>query len=98
MLTVHTLVLENRNFVHYRVHNSPQLFPIRSQINPLHTLPTDFRGLHSKLIPYLRLGLPSDLFLSGFCIKTLYASLLTIRATCPAHLDFPYLVTRILFP
>ena len=47
------------------------------------------------LSSHLRLGLPSDLFPTGFPTKTLYIHLLTpIRATCRAHLD---LITRIIF-
>jgi hypothetical protein len=52
---------------HYRVHNSPPLVPIASQINSIHTIPfslslskTHFNIVHSHL------GLPSGLFTSGF--------------------------------
>ena len=39
------------------------------------------------LSSHLRLGLPSDLFASGFPTKTLYTHLLSpMRSTCPVHL------------
>jgi hypothetical protein len=38
------------------------------------------------LSTHLRLGLPSGLFPSGFPTNILHAFLLSIRATCPAHL------------
>jgi hypothetical protein len=69
--------------VHYRVHNSPPLVPILSQINPVHTTPSYVLILSF----HLRLGLPSGLFPSGFPIKILYAFLFSpIRATWPSHL------------
>jgi hypothetical protein len=60
--------------VHYRVHNSPPLVPILSQIDPVHTITCYLR---SMLIfsTHLRLGLPSGLFPSGFPTNILHAFL-----------------------
>jgi hypothetical protein len=44
--------------VHYRVHNSPPLIPILSQITPAHTTPSHLSKIHSNII---RLGLSSGL-------------------------------------
>jgi hypothetical protein len=57
--------------VHYRVHKSPPLVPILSQINPVHTNPSYLR--FTILLPtHLRLVLPSGLFLSGFPTSIVY--------------------------
>jgi hypothetical protein len=62
-------ILRNQK-VHHRVHKSPPLVPILSQIDPVHTI-----SLRSILIlsTHLRLGLPSGLFPSGFPTNILYA-------------------------
>jgi hypothetical protein len=54
--------------VHNRVHKSSPSAPILSQIKPIRT----------KCSTYLRLGLPGDLFPSGFHTKILYAFLLSL--------------------
>jgi len=66
---------------------------ILSQINSVHA-PSHCQKSH-LLSYYLRLGLPSGLFPSGFPIKTLYTPLLShIRATCSAHLILLDLINR----
>jgi hypothetical protein len=61
--------------VHYRVHKSPPLVPILSQINPVHTTPSRLSKIHFNIVHPLRLGIPSGLFPSGFPTNILYAFL-----------------------
>jgi hypothetical protein len=80
--------------LHYRVHKSPPLVPILSQMIPVHTTPSYFSDL--LLSYHLRLGLSNVLFPSGFPIKIPYAVLLSLMlATCPSYLillDFTILI------
>ena len=63
--------------VNYRIHKCPPPFPILSQINPFHTShPTSWRSI-LILSSHLHLGLPSDIFPSGFPTKALYTPLLS---------------------
>jgi len=63
------------------------------QSTPLY--PTSWRSI-LILSSHLRLGLPSDLFPSGFPSKTFYTPLLfPISATCPVHLTLLDFIIRI---
>jgi len=54
---------------HYRVHNTPPLVPVLSQMTPVHNLQPYFSKVHLILSSHLRLGLPSGLLLSGFSVN-----------------------------
>ena len=89
-------ILQNPN-VHYHIHKYPPCVSILSQFDPVHTPTSHFLKIHLNTIPHLSLGLPSDVFTSGFPTKTLYTSLLSPkRATCPAHLILLDCVSAIL--
>jgi hypothetical protein len=60
--------------MHYRVHKSPPLFPIRSQINPLHTLPPYLYKIHFNIFSPITPS--SSAWSSGLLTKILYAFLL----------------------
>ena len=63
-------ILWNPKF-HYRIYKCPPPVPVFSQFNPVHAAhPTSWRYIW-LLSSHLGLGLPSDLFLSGFPTKTL---------------------------
>jgi hypothetical protein len=57
--------------IHYRVHKSPPLVPILSQINPVNTTQSYLRSI-LILSTHLQLGLPSDLFPSGLPTNILH--------------------------
>jgi hypothetical protein len=52
--------------VHHRVHNSPPLVPILSQMNPVHALTYYLLEIHFNIISDIALVLPSAVFPSGF--------------------------------
>ena len=72
------------------------LYSEADQSSPYHH-PTPWRSI--LILPSnLRLGLPSDLFPSGFPTKILYTFALSpISATCSAHFILLDLTTRIIF-
>jgi hypothetical protein len=72
--------------VHYRVHKSPSLVSILSQIDPVHTTPDYLRSI-LILSTHLRLRLPSGPFPSGFPTNILYAFLFphSCYMPCPSH-------------
>jgi hypothetical protein len=82
--------------VHYRFHKSPPLVPIRSQIHLVHITPSYLSKIHFNIIHPHTSWSSCGLFLSGFRTKILYVFLFSsIRATCPAHLIFLYLIIPI---
>jgi hypothetical protein len=83
--------------VHCRVHKSPPIVPILSQIDPVNTTPPISLRSILTLSTNLRLHLPTGLFPSGFPTNILHAFLFSpIRTTCPGHLILLVLIILIM--
>jgi hypothetical protein len=84
--------------VHYRVHKSPPLDPIPSQLNPVRpSIPVSLRS-SLMLSSHLRLGLSSGILPSGIPTKTLQTPLPSpMHATSPAHLILLDLINLTIF-
>jgi hypothetical protein len=81
--------------VHYRVHKSPPLATILSQMQKVHSVSPEFILILSS---YLHLALLSGLFPPGFPTKVFYAFIIArMRATCLVYLILFQLITLIVF-
>jgi hypothetical protein len=83
--------------VYYRVHKSPSLVHILSEVDPVHTTPSCLRSIltWSK---HLRLILPTGLLSSDFSTNHQYAFVFfSIHATCHCHFIIFDLITAIMF-
>jgi len=83
--------------IHYRIHKCLPTAPILSQLDPVHTHTSHFLNIHLNTIIPSKPGSPKWSLSFRFPTKTLFTPLLpTIRATCPAHPIF-YFIIRTIF-
>lgn len=83
--------------VHYRIQNSPPLFPILSHTNSVHTLSSCWLKVRSSIIwSYLHLGFPSGFLPSGVTMTILYIFLFfPCSVLCPIDLNVLELITQV---
>ena len=72
-------------FCHHMYKSQP-LHRVLCQIRLVHTFQSCCLKIHFNFLFLLCLGIPNDLFPSGFPAQNLYALLFLIHVTCPAHL------------
>jgi hypothetical protein len=84
--------------VDYRVHKSPPLIAILSQINPVHTTASYFYKIRLNIITHQRLGLPSGLFPSSVTIRIPCAFLFSHLAKTTGYEAPHYVVFSKLLP
>lgn len=82
--------------VHYCIHKSLLLLPILNKINISHSFPTHFRINFNIIISSTTGSLQMVSFPHDSQRKPCMISLLSILATCPAHLILLHLITRII--
>jgi hypothetical protein len=83
---------------HYRVHRSPPLVPILSQIHPVHTIPSYLSKILLTWPTYLLHDLPSGSFVLAFPpISYMLISFVPVNSTCSTHLILFDLTILIMF-
>ena len=83
--------------VHYRIHKCPPPVSILNQPNPIHTPTSHLLKIHPNIILPSMPGSPQwSLSLRFPHQNPIHASLLTIRAICPAHLILLDFITHII--